>query len=451
MKAELRVVDRLAAAVAHLFYRVDAVGGVPADGPVILLPNHPNALLDPALVMATAGRPIRFLAKSTLFRGPLAPILKGADAIPIYRRQDGAAVDRNEEAFADVDAALAHGEAICIFPEGISHSSGRLEPLRTGAARMALSAAARGVEVQLVPVGINLERKTTFRSRATVAYGAPFGAVSTLARADRGSQLSDTPASTSSPADVKALTAEIAMHMREVLVEADPQGDAELVDRVDRLYRSERPQPDDARAALLRRRAIASAIHRLRAERPDWYEEALIQLRRYDDRLRRFGLRDAALDWHVTPRAAWTFVAREVPAALLLVPVAAAAALTFAVPYRLTAAAAKLSDETDVTATAKVVAGAAIYGAWTAVLTAAAWWLAGPTAGVAVLASLPVLAVAGLFALERESAAWRTARSWLALRGARQTTRGALKRRRAELAGVLDQINDWISNPQQGQ
>src|SRR5690606_28731490 len=120
---------------------------------------------DPALVMATAGRPVRFLAKSTLFTGPFSPLLRAADAIPVYRRQDGADVERNEETFADVHAALARGEAVCIFPEGISHSSGRLEPLRTGAARMALSAQAAGIDVPLVAVGINLEKKTTFRSR----------------------------------------------------------------------------------------------------------------------------------------------------------------------------------------------------------------------------------------------------------------------------------------------
>jgi hypothetical protein len=56
-----------------------------------------------------------------------------------------------------------------------------------------------------------------------------------------------------------------------------------------------------------------------------------------------------------------------------------------------------------------------------------------------------VLAAAGLFAIERESAAWQTARSWLAVRGARPTTRTALKRRRAELAAVLDQVYDWMA------
>ena len=83
-------------------------------------------------------------------------------------------VKRNAETFAAVDAALRDGDAVCIFPEGVSHSTGRLEPLRTGAARMALSAAAQGIDVQLVPVGINPEDKADFRSRLTIVYGHPF-------------------------------------------------------------------------------------------------------------------------------------------------------------------------------------------------------------------------------------------------------------------------------------
>lgn len=430
MPAGPRAIDRIAAGVAHVFYRVDVVGGVPPDGPLILLPNHPNALLDPALVMATAGRPVRFLAKSTLFGGPFTPLLKAADAIPVYRRTDGMDVAQNDRTFAAVDAALGRGEVVCVFPEGISHSSGRLEPLRTGAARMALSAAAAGVDVRLVPVGINLEQKTTFRSRATVAYGPAF-AVSRDEAAH--------------PNAVKTLTARIAAHMRALLIEADPRADAALVDRVDRLYRSERPHDADPRAALLRRKAIADAIHRLRAERPEWYEAALVQLRRYDDRLRRFGLRDAALDWDVTPAAARRFAARELPLAMVLVPVGATAVLLCAVPYGLTALAARLSREMDVTATTKVLAGSVIYGAWTALAASTAAWLGGWPAAAATIVALPVLAVAGLFAIERETSAWRTARAWFALRGAREQTRARLRRRRAELAVVLDQIGAWVA------
>ena len=425
MRIGTTLVETLARIVARIFYRVDVVGTVPTDGPLLLLPNHPNALLDPALVIATAGRPVRFLAKSTLFSGPFAPLLKAAGAIPVYRRQDSADTAKNAESFAAVDRALAAGDVVCIFPEGISHSSGRLEPLRTGAARMALSAISAGVPVRLLPVGVNLEAKTTFRSRALIAYGAPFS-----------------PAST----DVRSLTDEIARHLRAVLVEADPTADAALVDRVDRLYRSERRGDRDLQTALARRRTIAAGLRRLREERPEWYEKALVQFRRYDDRMRRFGLHDGALDWTVSGRAARAFAARELPAAMVLGPVAAAALLVFGVPYLVTAAAARYSREMDVTATVKVLGGLVIYGAWIVGTAALVAGSAGLLAGLGTLVALPLLAVAGLLAIERESAAWRTARAWLSLRGARPVTRSALKRRRAELASVLDEMNQWMGN-----
>ena len=418
----MRTVDRVASAVAHLFYRVDHVGSPPPDGPVLLLPNHPNALLDPALVMATAERPIRFLAKSTLFGTPLRPILRAAGAIPVFRRQDqGVDTSKNAETFAAVDDALRDGEAVCIFPEGISHSTGRLEPLRTGAARMALSAVAKGVPVQLVAVGINPDRKTDFRSRMTVVYGRPF-------EVPAGSSVAD-------------LTAEIARHMRRLIVEADPEADAALVRRIEKLYTLERRTEGDPHSSIERRRLIAEGVHRLRETDPAWYESALLQLRRYDQRLRRFGLRDRALDWSTSRSDAVQFLWREVPRALLLVPVALAATLVFAVPYLLTAAVGRLQRQTDVTATAKVVAGSVFYLVWIAAAAALAAASHGTLAGVAVALLLPALGVGGLYAIEREVSAFRTARSWLALRGTHPNTRDRLRRHRAELADVLDKVN----------
>jgi 1-acyl-sn-glycerol-3-phosphate acyltransferase len=422
----MRAIDRLAAAIAHLFYRVDHVGAPPADGPVILLPNHPNALLDPALVMATAGRPVRFLAKSTLFATPLRPILRAAGAIPVFRRIDqGVDTSKNAEMFAAVDEALARGEAICIFPEGISHSTGRLEPLRTGAARMALSAAARGVAVHLVAVGLNPDRKTEFRSRMTVIYGRPFGV-------DPRTSVPD-------------LTAEIARHMRRLIVEADPEADAALIRRVERLYLSERTADRDSEASIERRRAIAAGIHRLRESDPAWYESAVLQLRRYDQRMRRFGLRDRTLDWNTSRSDALAFLLRELPRALVLVPVAVAAIVLFAVPYLLTALVGRIQKHSDVTATAKVLAGTAFYFAWIALAAWGAWrlWNGAAAAGAAVL--LPLIGLAGLFAIERELSVWRTARAWLALRGTHPNTRQRLRRHRAELADVVDKVNAMLA------
>jgi len=423
----------LARTACRLFYRVDCVGSPPQSGAALLLPNHANALLDPAVIWATAGRDVRFLAKSTLFDGPLRPLVAGSGAIPVYRKLDqGVDVSKNTETFAAVDAALADGDAICIFPEGISHSTGRLVPLRTGAARMALSAERGGTRVNLVPVGLNFERKTTFRSRVTVVYGQPF----------TGEDLAD---ATTHPDGVRELTDRMAARMRRLLIEAESKTDAAIVERVDRMYMAARGIGRDPHERVQRRRIIAAGIERLRAADPHRYDEILLRFHRYQKRLERFGLRDRHLDWTISTADAAKFAIREALAAIVLAPLAIAAFIMFAIPYHLTGYAARwFTREPDVAATAKVVGGFLIYAAWLVALGFAARLAGVPHAVFLSLLLLPPLAVAGLFAIERESAVLDAVRAWWVLTRTRTDTRERLRRRRSELADVLDEVNEWM-------
>jgi glycerol-3-phosphate O-acyltransferase / dihydroxyacetone phosphate acyltransferase len=427
----LPLIRALARAITTVFYRVDTAGSVPAAGPVLLLPNHPNALLDPAVIWATAKRDIRFLAKSTLFDGTFAPILNGAGAIPVYRRLDqGVDASRNVETFAAVQKALASGDAVCLFPEGISHSTGRLVPLRTGAARMAISAEREGTRVTVIAVGLNFDRKTTFRSRATVLYGRPFS-VSNLAGDADG---------------VRLATERIADEMRRLLVEADPDGDAAMVARVERLYSAARGRPRSPKERVGRQQAIAQGIERLRAADPVRFEETALRLRRYDQRLRRFGLRDRHLDWDVSASAAAAFALREGVVALLLLPIAAIGFALFWLPYHVTGLLARrATSERDVAATAKVFVGAGVYTAWLLLIAIGVGLLLGAGAGILAAVLIPALAVAGLFAIERETAVADTIRAWWFLRRARRQTRARLKDTRGELAALLDEIYEWLS------
>lgn len=428
------LIRSLARIICWIFYRVDRAGEVSAEGPVLILPNHPNALLDPAVILATAGRDVRFLAKSTLFDGAFAPILTMARAIPVYRRLDqGVDPSRNRETFAAVDAAFAEGSAVCIFPEGISHSTGRLVELRTGAARMALSAERQGTAVSIVAAGLNFDRKTAFRSRAIVLYGRPFS-------------LREFADDEDEPAAVRRATEAIANEMRRLLVEADPEADAAMVARVERLYSAARGAAHSPQERVERRQAIAQGMERLRAHDAVRFENISQRLRRYDSRLQRFGLRDRHLDWDLSlPAAAW-FAVREIAAALILLPLAAAGLALFWVPYQLTGVLAHVAtSERDVAATAKVFVGAAVYVAWLLVIAGVAWWLADSRAAVLAAVIVPLVALAGLFAFERETAVIETVRSWLMLRRAKAGTRARLRDARSELADVLDETYEWLA------
>ena len=428
---------RFAARVsAWLFYRVDLIGTVPSDGPVLLLPNHPNSLLDPALVWAKAGRDVRFLAKSTLFDGPMRPVLVGAGAIPVYRRIDeGVDVSKNTETFAAVSAALADGDAVCLFPEGITHSTGRLETLRTGAARMAIGAERAGTRVALVPVGINLERKTAFRSRVTLVFGTPFSCTDLVRQAE--SDFSGA---------VRALTDRIATNIRRLLIETDPKRDASTVERIEQIYASARGLEDNPQQRLDRRQAIAIGIEKLRAASPERLEAVLLRVRQYDDRLKRFGLRDKHLDWQVTSAGAIRFAAREFLIAIGLVPLCIAGLVVFFVPYWLTGMVAKrTAPERAMLATAQLIGGTLIYALWLTLFVVAASRLGGTNAAIAMGVAIPVLAVASLFAIERESAVFDTVRAW-SINRSRSATRERLKRRRSEIADVLEEVRQWLSS-----
>jgi 1-acyl-sn-glycerol-3-phosphate acyltransferase len=425
----------LARAICWVFYRVDHVGAAPVDGAVLFLPNHPNSLLDPALVWATADRDVRFLAKSTLFETPLRPVLDAAGAIPVYRKLDqGVDTTKNAEMFAAVSAALAAGDAVCIFPEGISHSTGRLEPLRTGAARMALAAEREGTPVALVAVGLNFDRKATFRSRVTVVFGAPFSARDLLP-ADEAAL----------PSAVRALTERIADRMRRLLIEAEPDTDAALVDRIDRLYSAVRGRPRDAEERVARRQRIASGLDRLRGVDRDRYEAVLERLRRYDSRLRRFGLRDRHLDWQISRQDATVFALRELAYGVVLLPICVAGFVIFFVPYHVTALIARrVTAVRDIYATAQVVAGIVVYGVWLTLIGIGLWHFVGTRAAWLSMLALPALAVIALLAIERESAVIDAVRAWWSLRSARLETREHLRRDRAELASVLEEARRWL-------
>ena len=171
-----RAVAALARLLARSFFRtVETSGPAPAPGPVILAASHLNGFVDPILLVAELGALPRFLAKSTIWKVvALRPVLSFVRMIPVYRHQDTDGPIDNSKTFAAAVGALRGGNLVAIFPEGTTHDDPTLRPLRTGVARIALQAAAEGVEgVRIVPVGVTYEDKVAVRGRALLTFGAP--------------------------------------------------------------------------------------------------------------------------------------------------------------------------------------------------------------------------------------------------------------------------------------
>ena len=145
-------------------------------GPLILLSNHPNGMLDPINVAARSRRMVHFLAKAELFRHPfLNWFFNTLYCIPIERPDfmSGNKVD-NTQNFERCNQFLKESGALYIAPEGTSLLVRRLLPLKTGAARIALQAEASmnfEMGLQLVPAGITYVNQGEFRSKYYMEVG----------------------------------------------------------------------------------------------------------------------------------------------------------------------------------------------------------------------------------------------------------------------------------------
>jgi len=140
-----QIIHAIISIALRLFFRRIEVAGVervPPTGAIIFVLNHPNGLVDPALVFVSLIRRVSFLAKSTLFDNPIgAFLLRTFEILPVYRRIDAdAKTESNHATFENCFELLWRRRCIAIFPEGISHDATKLQPIKTGAARIALGA-----------------------------------------------------------------------------------------------------------------------------------------------------------------------------------------------------------------------------------------------------------------------------------------------------------------------
>lgn len=390
-----------ASATARLwFHRLERQGPALPEGPVLLVLNHPNGLLDPLVPAALLERAPRFVAKSTLWKLlPLRPFLALFRPIPVQRAQDlpeGAGETERQAAvaatFAAVHAAFAKGEVVGIFPEGISHGGHDLAPLKTGAARMLLSAAHRPA---LVPAGLVYADRQLFRHGVLLRVGGP------IATAD----LSGT-----DPDTVLALTARIREALYPLTLH-DPEAETLALAKDLAWLLAEGPQ---VRADLEAFRARVQALRSWLAGLPE-PERARIRGEVSDAQawLASKGLRPDQVG-HPYP---FTDTLKWIPKALARHALALAClpfGLLFWPAYRLVGwLAARLTDEVDVTATYKLLGGAFLLPLWGAALVwllvrthhlGSWWWL--PLGALAAWLSLPLT--------ERLAEDWQAVRGWRA-------------------------------------
>ena len=126
----------LAWIVINIVYRLRPIGleNIPKDGPAVVVCNHVS-YMDPIILGGSVARPMRFVMWYKIFQMPfLSFIFRTAKAIPIASAREDK--DLMEEAFERVDAELAAGNIVCIFPEGGLTQDGEVQRFRPGIERI---------------------------------------------------------------------------------------------------------------------------------------------------------------------------------------------------------------------------------------------------------------------------------------------------------------------------
>lgn len=342
-----RIMRALLSAALNQFFRSITRRGdaLVEGGPLLAVSNHPNFALDSLMVGAAYRRDLWFLAKATLFKNPaMAWFLTQMHVIPVYRRQDNPEeMGKNEETFARAVTCLHDGGGLVIFPEGVSKGERRLAPMKTGAARIALQAAAAsdfklGLVIQ--PVGITYANLREFRSSATIHAGPPL-AVDGYKQAYERDAIEA----------VRALTAQLESALAELTVRVDSAEHEAFVEKIAALFRSRGSALDDYE----RMRIIARNVERLAPAFPEKRAELEAKLDAY---LGLAGLfRIEGSDSLELPPAG---VERA-----LIIPLVILGVAVWYVPYRLTGALARRLAVSPVSeASLKFGVGIGIFSAW---------------------------------------------------------------------------------------
>ena len=151
--------------IAAAWYRMQVTGRehIPAEGPVIIAPNHKH-ISDPFFIGLATKRRVHFMAKSELFDGPGARVLNRLGAYPVRRGE------ADPDALATSRVHLERGRVIALFPEGTrSRDPERLRRPRKGAGRLALEA-----QAPIVPCAITgTDRLARGPVKIRVAFAPP--------------------------------------------------------------------------------------------------------------------------------------------------------------------------------------------------------------------------------------------------------------------------------------
>ncbi|HYS17714.1 MAG TPA: lysophospholipid acyltransferase family protein [Candidatus Binatia bacterium] len=128
---------------AYFGLELSGIDNIPADGPLIITPNH-QTFADPALVTIPVRRRVYYMAWSRLFEIPVFSwLIRRLRAFPVRIESS------DPSSMREAVRLLLAGHVVMIFPEGERTLTGKVARFKLGAFRLAAS-----LRVPVLPVTI---------------------------------------------------------------------------------------------------------------------------------------------------------------------------------------------------------------------------------------------------------------------------------------------------------
>jgi glycerol-3-phosphate O-acyltransferase/dihydroxyacetone phosphate acyltransferase len=279
----------------RVFYRIQVknLEQLPAEAPVLLLPNHVNGFVDPLVSGMLPERKIRFFARGDVFKGPFVKwALESMNISPMYRMSEGYSdLKKNDQTFEECRRLLKERKIILVFPEGICIQAKRIQRFKKGVARILLGVGDEPFrqDIRIVPIGLNYSKPRQFRSHLFIQFGTPLsiGRFHELYLEDK----------------VRAIN-ECSQFLEDELSKLviglkNPENDA-LYEAITEIYVNqwmsmENSKPADLEAEHIKNQKIAAALNRMDTENPAMLQSLKATTIPYLNRLRELKLRDHLL------------------------------------------------------------------------------------------------------------------------------------------------------------
>lgn len=154
-----------------------------AEGPLVLACNHPNSFLDGIILTLLFKNEVYSLARGDAFRPKGAGrILRWLRLLPVYRTSEGVEnLEHNYTTFESCLEIFRKKGIVIIFSEGRCINEWHLRPLKKGTARLATSAWLEGIDLTVLPVGLNYNSFRNFGKNVVINFGEPIDKAMVLA------------------------------------------------------------------------------------------------------------------------------------------------------------------------------------------------------------------------------------------------------------------------------